>query len=242
MTTRVVTLMWGKAWKKYGHLFADTFCRFWPDDVDLVIVTDKPVPVERGTQIMLCAVPGYVDFRERWKDDPKAGGFDRPRGQKVDAAGRSFRYDAMMWMPQAMAPFAAMDGLEDGDVLVWFDADVETLKPVRDGWADELLGGADVACLQRYGSHSEIGFYAMRINEKTRQALQHFAEFYTSDRVFQLGEWHSAYVWDASIKLVPELKIRNLSPDGKGVQHVWPNTALAEFTAHHKGRRKETRT
>ena len=241
MKTRVVTLMWGEAWDKYGKRFAETFVKFWPDSVDLVIVTDKYHMVPRSKQYMLNCLPGYEEFMKHWSGDPRAKGFMRPHGTKVDRHGRSFRFDAVMWMPQAITPAAALDGLEDGDILVWFDADVETLKPVRYGWLEELVGDADVVCLQRQNSHSEIGFYGIRISDKTRAFIRMFGDIYTSDNVFDLREWHSAFVFDYALSCFPDIKVKNLSPVGNGVSHVWPNTPLAEFTEHYKGNRKEAR-
>lgn len=241
MKTRVVTLFWGNAWERYGPIFAKPFCDNWHEDIELVIVTDRKLPIGRGKQIILDDVQGYAEFKEHWKDDNKAHGYERPRGEKVDAKGRSWRYDAMMWMPQGLSPRAAMEGMNDGDIFVWLDADVETTRPVPKNWVSSLLGYHDCACLQRQKSHTEIGFYAFKINEKTRKVIDKFAYFYESGEVFNLKEWHSAYVWDRALESVPGLSIRNLSPNGRSCQHVWPNTVLAEYTTHWKGNRKDAR-
>lgn len=225
--------MWGTAWDRYGRTFADTFARYWPASVDLVIVTDRPLPTERARQIPLC--DGSAAFKARWAGDRLAEGFDSGF-RKLDGDGRSWRHNAVKWAPQGFAPIAALDGMNDGDLFVWFDADVETIAPVPEGWIEGLIGNHDVACLQRPRQHSEIGFYAMRLGPRTRKVLDRFAWFYASDRVFTLEEWHSAFVWDRALESVPGLKVRNLNPRGKG--HVWPNTPLAELTLHKKGKLK----
>lgn len=238
MTVRVCSLMWGQAYERYGHKFARSFTEFWPGDVELVIVTDRNLPLMRGRQIDLLSISACRDFRARWSDDPEANGRNCPIGVKVDDTGYSWRRDAVKWMPQAIAPFASIAGLTDGDIFVWFDADTETLKKVPEGWVESLLAGHDVACLQRGGTHTEIGFYAMRIGRETRSALRLFADFYIKGSVFSLKEWHSAYVWDRALETYPSLKVRNLNTGG-GKGHVWPASPLSEFTLHRKGKRKD---
>lgn len=237
MTTRVVTLMWGTAWERYGRAFAASFARHWPADVELVVVTDQLRPIPRGRQVMLNCIPSWNAFRGRWGEDRRAQGFGC-RHPKRDAEGRCWRCHALKWAPQGIAPRECLSGLDDGDLFVWLDADVETVAPVPEGWVDGLIGDADVACLQRPRQHSEIGFYAMRMNGRTRAALHRFGETYASGDVFRLPEFHSAFVWDHAVASVPKMKVRSLTPPGRR-GHVWPHTALARYTRHKKGKLKD---
>ena len=239
MTVRVVSLCWGSAWDRYGRKFAQSFSEHWPKDVELVMVTDAFVGLPRGRQVYLDTIPGYRAFLDRWSGDKRATGFDPPAGtRKIDANGYSWRHDAVKWMPQALATIPGIAGLADGDIFVWFDADTETTSPVREGWIEELLGDADVACIRRPGTHTEIGFYAMRLKWQTRCVLNLFADFYKFGPLFEMSEWHSAYVWDRALDTEPGLKIKDLNPTGvRG--HAWPFTPLAEFTTHNKGKRKD---
>lgn len=235
---RVVTLMYGSAWERYGNIFATTFHRYWPAEADLVVVADRDLPLKRGRVTALNDIPGVVEFRARWNGHPKAAGMGR-LGVKVDEKGYSWRHDALKWMPQAMAPLAALDDMQDGEVLCWLDADVETTSAVPADWVEGLLGDCDVACLQRAGTHSEIGFYACRISPDTKAMLRHFAGLFADDTIFSLREQHSAFAFDVALNAAPWLKIRNLSPGKRG--HVWPSTALADHAVHKKGKRKGRR-
>ncbi len=236
MRTRVVTLMWGTAWDRYGQKFLETFEQYWPSDVGLYIVTDRELPHSRATLINLNDSLQYHIFMKKWGDDRKAQGLDRCSGEKLDGDGRSWRHNAVKWMPQGIAPRMCMGGLNDGDILFWLDADVETHAKVRNGWARELLDGHDVAALQRKGTHTEIGGYLIKIGPDTRKMLELFSRLYISGDVFALKEWHSAFVWDHALSEFPDLKVRNLSKSERG--HVWPASPLAEFTIHKKGKRK----
>ena len=217
MKERVVSLMWGNAWDRYGQRFTETFEKHWPSEVELFIVTDRELPTARATQISLHGLPGYESFMVRNSGGPK----------------KHWRYDAVEWAPQGMAPLAALEGLEDGDILAWFDADVETIADVPSGWLDGILAGYDVACLQRSGKPTELGFWVVCISPDTREMVEAFAGVYESDMVFGLPEQHSGYVFDAVLAGYC-LNVRNLNVEDKRI-HPWRKSVLAEFTVHHKG-------
>lgn len=233
MTTRVITLLYGNAWERYGKVFHDTFAAHWPKDVELVIFTDRNLKAPRATLKPLG--PDVEAFRERWKDDRAANGY---KGEgKIGADGKFWRWDAVKWAPQGIVPAMGLDGMEDGDVFCWLDGDVETTAKVNEGWLEGILKGHDLAALQRPPRHSEIGFWAIRVSPVTRAMVAKFADFYISDDVFGLTETHSAYVFDRAVECFPELTIRNLCP-GK-VGHVFPKSPLAECLIHKKGKRKD---
>jgi len=236
MKERVVTLMWGTAWNRYGKKFVKSFERHWPANVELYIITDKPLPTDRAVQIPLDTVPGYQRFMEKWGDDRKAMGYNAPH-QKADPEKRFWKNDAVKWAPQALAPRAALDGLGSGDLLCWLDADVMTTAAPPLHWINALLAGADVACLQRERQHSEIGCWAVRIGHQTKLFIDRFADIYESGDVFAAKEWHSGFVFDLALAESTYLTVRNLSPRGRG--HVWPMSPLAQYTVHKKGKIKD---
>ena len=144
----------------------------------------------------------------------------------------------MKWAPQGLCAIAGLDGMKDGDLLTWMDADVMTIADVPKSWSNVLLDGHDVACLQRAQQHSEIGFWAMRIGVGTKAVVRVFNRFYANGTVFDLREWHSAFVFDAALAMVPSLNVRNLVPPGlRG--NVWVRTPLKQYTWHLKGKLKD---
>lgn len=239
MRARVVTLMYGSAYERYGKEFLRTFDEFW-SGVELLVVADRDYGFGKHLYVPLKSVDGYSQFMDRWGADPVARGMRPPNNAKRDANGYSWRHDACKWMPQALAPIAALEGMQDGDLVTWLDADVRTTAPASAVWLGDLIVDADVACLQRDGSHSEIGYFSVRLNRHTRTAITLFAELYRSGEIFNLKEWHSAFAWDAAFNSVAGLiTTKSLNPGGKG--HVWPNTRLAECLIHDKGKRKDKR-
>ncbi len=241
MKTHVMTLMWGDAWTRYGKRFYDSFIRHWPSSIGLTIVTDRFLDeADQAQQILLRDVEGWKKFYMQYGAEDYANG--KVKGKKLDADGVSWRHNAMLWYPQALAPYNSglIDTLPDGDIFVWMDADVHTTRQVPEKWVERLIGASDLACLQRPGQHSEIGFYAVNLSPVTRAFLAEFAGIYTSGRVFDYPEWHSAYIFDrAAERRLNEVAIRNLNTQNKR-GHCWPDTVLAQHTVHKKGKRKDT--
>ena len=245
MKERICTLMWGTAWQDYGENFARTFEEFWPSDVELVIVTDRRLPTQRPQQIDLKKIPGYASFISKYGADPKANGYGGKNRKNIaryagDIESRDWRYDAVLWAPQILTPRASINGLDDGDILAWFDADVETIAAVPKMWLSAILGKNDIAVMQRDRQNSELGFWAVRISIRTRRFLTNMGNVYESGDVFGLQQWHSGFVFD-HVLASSGLKIKNLTPprfERMTGGSIWWRTALGEYTNHLKGKLK----
>jgi hypothetical protein len=225
-------------YRQYGRRFLDSFDRCWPADVKLGVWVEEPVPMPRDACRDLWAIPGATEFRDRHAGNAAAQGREpRPCWKAAEVkGGYSFRTDAYKFWKQILIPQQASLELADGDVLAWFDADVQFSRPVPADFVEKLLGDADVCFLGRERQHSEIGFWAVRLNESTRWFLSRIANEYVHDKVFDLVEWHSAFVWD-HVRRTSHLRERNLTP-GPVRGHVWPLSPLARYCEHLKGARK----
>lgn len=225
---------------QYGERFLRAFNRHWPEEVELQVWVEEPMGMPRGAWRDLWSIPGAADFHNRHAQNRAAQGRE-PRPQWKDRErqrGYSFRHDAYKFWKQILIPEAAAAGMDDGDLLVWLDGDVETIATVPVDLVPRLIGDAEVCYLGRSHGHSEIGFWAVRLNARTRSFLRQIALIYTTDEVFQLPEWHSAFVWD-HVRKASGMVERNLcKPALRG--HVWPFTALAKYMRHDKGLRKGT--
>lgn len=242
--TTVCTGFSPAGYTEYGRNFLDTFDRFWPTSVKLMCYVETKgdeIPIPRGAYRSLWNCPGVAEFIARHKNNKAANGREpnqywRP---KHHLGGYHFAFDAVKFCRQCFIPEEAACWLPDGEILAWSDADVVTLRPIPENFVEDLLGEADLCCLMREGTHSEIGFWAVRLNSRTRPFLAKFADIYRSDAVFKLPAWHSAYVFDYARSLFPDLKELNLSPGGiVGNKHVWHQTILGQYLDHLKGARK----
>lgn len=235
---RVVTGFSPKGYKEYGHRFLSSFDKHWPADVQLRAYVEEPTPMPRGIAVSLWECKGAAAFIERHKDDPSKTG--RAINDKWKERHRrfpyNFRFDAVKFCRQCFIPEHASLDMIDGDILVWLDGDVVTDCTIPKRLMDDLLQDYDLAYLGRAGTHSEIGYWAVRLNARSRQFLAKFAEWWRSDEVFDLPEWHSAFVFDWTIKEI-SINARNLTPGGRG--HVWMQSPLSHYMDHCKGEKRK---
>jgi hypothetical protein len=229
--------------REYGRNFLETFHKFWPQEVKLQCYTEQHTDVPRGGLRSLWDCRGISDFLERHEDNLVARGRKVREGwrPKHVQKGYCYKFDAHKFCRQLFIP----------EVLAWSDADVVTFAPVPTDFVEGMLSDADLCYLGRVDTYSEIGFWAVRLNTKTRRFLEHLADMFRPGRpgppeepdvpeeVFKLTEWHSAFVFDHVRRLHERagLKALNLARPtaGRGNVHVWFQTPLGRYTDHLKG-------
>lgn len=244
--TTVVTGWNANGYEEYGRNFLITFDRYWPSDVKLMCYIETnadAVDVKSRAQLRsLWLCDGAQAFLDRHRKILSHNGRERnPKWRERDfRKPYNYRFDACKFFKQMMIPAHASQSVKDGEVLAWFDADVVTLKDIPNGFVEKFLGNHDLVYLGRSGTHSEIGFWAVRLNAGTRTFLSDLATIYRTDAVFELKEWHSAFCWDVCRRRFEGEggSVRNLTPGGSG--HVWHSVPeLAAVTDHLKGARKK---
>lgn len=239
--TTICTGWHPEAWTLYASTFIDMFSRHWPEGVNLVAYVEKPQTLIRGQQRSLWDIRGAKDFIERHQNNPAHNGRGRLDAWKSKeiSGGYSYRFDAVRFCKQMFIPYAAAFGMKDGEVLAWFDSDVVTYKDVPANWIEGILGDSELVYMGRERKHSEIGFWAVRLNPVTRSFLCDLSYLYRTDEVFKLAEWHSAFVFDHCLKKFEHIdggRVKNLTPGSRG--HVWFQCELGRYTDHLKGNRK----
>lgn len=238
----IVTTGWNdKGYPLYGKSFADTFAEFWPSSYQLFAYTESHVELPRGSCRSLWLCPGVRAFIKRHEENQEARGAKENAKWSLRQRGRgyNFRFDAVKFCRQMFIPAHAASCASFGDVIVWLDGDVLTTSQAPGSFVEDTLGDADLCYLGRKDYHSELGFWACRVNAGGLSFLQSLADMYRRDKVFELAEWHSAWVFDhcRSIHELQGLKVKNLTPGGHG--HVWFQSSLGNFSDHLKGARKQ---
>lgn len=225
-------------WTEYAWKFMESFNRHW-GKARFVAYTEVPYHLPRGENKLIWDIPGCRDFIERHQNSAKARGkaVKPDWKQSAKAQGYNWRFDAWKWCRQGFIPLAVAEQMGRG-LLCWLDADVVTFEDMPDGFIESLLPeGKDLAYLGRGRKyHSEIGFQLYRLPEALPM-LRRFRDYYATDEVFHLGEWHSAYVFDRA-REETGIKAHDLTPDGTG--HVWWQSPLCKYMDHLKGNRKNT--
>lgn len=223
----------------YGQNFLASFDKNWSPSIDLKVYVEESHQMPRDACRLLWDIPGAREFMDRHKDDQFLSGRKKRPESRWKAtqiqAGYSFRFDAMKFFKQIIIPDHAAQDMADGDILIWLDGDVVTTKPVTEEAIFKIIRDAEICYLGRERSHSEIGFYAVRLNAKTRAFLKFIADMYRTDAFLDLEEHHSAFIHDYGRKQADMLE-RNLTPGGRG--HVWERSPLAAWSLHLKGKRK----
>lgn len=228
MTTHVVTGWNVPSYNALGRQFENTFIKYWPKDVDLIIFRDWE------------KCDGLAGFLSFFKDNKHANGRLPVKGWKPRdiQSGYTFKFDAVKFAPQMFVMETVAKDLPDGDIIAWFDCDVVSYRPIPPDFIESLIGDSDIVFLGREPKHSEIGFWAVRLSQQTRRFLSGLADWYRDRTIFGLDEWHSAFVFDATRKkYVSDLRQRDLTPGGRG--HVWFKCPLGDYTDHLKGDRKK---
>lgn len=233
MSLTVMTGWSPSGYLQYGREFTRTFNRYWPDTVKLVVYGEAATALPANGEFRALP-PECMAFIERHQNNPAACGRAEREGWKARdiVKGYSYRFDAVKFCRQGFIPLHAFMQL-DTEFLLWLDGDVITHAPVDPKVICSLLPrGKDVAYLGREPKHPDIAFQLYRNTAATFQLLHAFEFAYRSDAVFNMKEWHSAFVWRQAL-LANQARAENLTPRGSG--HVWFQSPLRAWMDHLKG-------
>jgi hypothetical protein len=237
-----------EGFQRYGAKFLETFEYYWPKHIKLAFYSEKPIrKIGRCERRSLWDCPGQKEFIEENLANPVAHGQEpHPNWSKKDHrnfkdAGYTFRFQAVRFSRQLFIPEHAVSLMSDDDIFVWMDADVVSYAPVPADMVERFLAGRDLVSLGRDDSATELGFWAIRINERSRALVQSMAESCRSGEIFSLKEWHSGFVFDHYVAKAKQagLTHRNLTSSGSG--HVWFQCELGQYTDHLKGEWRKNR-
>ena len=218
--TLIITALNQRLLDEYGHDFLDSFPK---DNLDLTVFSEEHLPIPHRALTR-------KDFYLKHKDRPV----------------RSYKMDAVRfhWKPQAVSTALELDYISNYDSILWIDADTVFLKRIDQSWIDTHIRTQDImSYMGRVNYYSETGllFFNLR-NPNTQQYIETVWNYYASERVFELQEWHDSYVWDyARVKHEHDYKwqFRNL-----GVDYKVPGGHIAvhlygDVMDHRKGKRKK---
>lgn len=240
MLTTIVTSFSPAGYEQYGRRFIETFDRFFPGEIDLIVYAEHRFahnPDSRLDVRPLFGIDICADFVDEYSKIPLACGREvTPAWKAKDRAdGYSFKTDAVKFCRKVFAIADAARRLPEARLLVWMDADSFTFAKVPSDFLCQLLGDADVAYLGRVGAHSECGFLAFRMPE-AMPLIHRWELFYASGQFIRAREWHDSYLFDLARDDVQGLRYRDLTPGGRG--HVWCGSPLGAYIDHLKGNRK----
>lgn len=218
----------------YGTRMVASVATYWPATTALVVYLDRGVPLPAGERRMTTDLPDWMACRARWDRDPTVQGLTTPTTPRPKPY--HYRYDARRFAVKAFVQRDAARRLGAG-ILTWLDGDTVTTRAVPTGWAETLLGDADVAYLGRGSMHPETGYVGFRVPEAL-PLLDWCCETYASERFRALPGWTDCHVLRAGLEAVPVRAVDLTSHRYEGRSHIWPVSPLAPYVTHYKGKSK----
>ena len=243
----VVTTFHQAGYELYGKRMIESFLKNWPASVKLYVYAENCTVTESAPNLSVfnleTASPELVEFKQTWKDVPKANGdvsADPVRSKRKDA-GKGFKWDAVRFSHKVYSIFHAAKNT-DSDYLIWMDADMVCHSPIAQEDIDRLIdSSSDLYYLGRKGKFSECGLYAVNLRSGSSQNfLKLFQQYYDDAKngIFTLEEWHDSFVFDAVRKQLPLVQKDWSEGIVKGEGHPLINSAWGAYLDHLKGQRK----
>lgn len=242
MKIRVVTTCNAKGWDETGRKMVETFGKFWPEDVRLILYAEGFETWPTSSNVEIRQLPQWFEeWKASHKDNSDAHGANRRRNRP----GRVYDYrrDCVRFSHKVAALVDA--ACEPCDMLIWMDADTLTHAPVTVDWLESLFPKkAYMAWLDRKGNYPECGFMMFRPSHPKHSAFMGLLrETYESNRVLKFEQTHDSFVIE---KLVEQCVTDkwfeapfSLSGKARIHHHVFPHSRLGERLDHAKGAFKE---
>lgn len=202
------------AWELYAKEFLETYVQYWQYPIHVYVDT---VPDFRHP---LITYHGDFSNHTELKEFHSVCTNDHTDYRKD--AGR-FAYKV----------FAQYEAIKLDAQLIWLDADIVTFAAPDHLWLEETCAKYPITLLAREKGHSETGFVMFNAAFPVMVCVMNlYRMMYTKKLLFQLPSWTDCHALDYVRR---GLNVCNLSPQGQSIDHVWPDTKLAEWCYHRKG-------
>ncbi len=247
----VITTFPNYAWDIYAKQMIQSFVKFWPVEIPLLIALDDDLLANDVQKLLRpndAIAVGWMKEHKAFVDRNK------DKDSKDD-----YRKQVVRFCHKVFAIKRALDAIEDARknkeeaarYLIWMDADVITNKSIT---MDDLKlclpkEGDTVAYLGRKDwDHSECGWLAFDLEKGGDKIIERVVKSYTSDLLFHEPQWHDSWIWDRAIKkriptdtgdsnvnpVAETFKATNLTLDKPGMD-IWPHSPMGKWSTHYKG-------
>lgn len=232
-----------QGWKETGSLLVNSFILHWPQEVNLMVYVDDPIPKKdliRDPRVSykILNQSDLISFKDRHRNNLEANGL----GRNAVNSEKNYRYDAVRFSHKVFALFQFLEEKET-DILIWLDGDSRTHSSVSTqdimNWIpEEKFAGY----LARPWLYTETGFHIFNMSHSiAKDFLNAWKQYYLDDSIFKLEMWTDCHTYDAAKANFNDTYWHNLSPPIKN-NHPFINGPLGEFMDHMKGPRKKKGT
>lgn len=155
----------------------------------------------------------------------------------------AYRHDAKRFsFKTATVINAAITGAAAGRrYLIWVDADCFWHEPVPPKFVESLLPSGDefLSWLWRDRSYPETGFVVYDLaHHALAEVMDSWRRLYAEGEIYNLPEWHDAWVLQWLMQQRPHLTTKSISGNGASHGHPFINGPLGQYGDHMKGGRK----
>lgn len=224
----VVTSFSPAGYETYGRPMLKSFAWGWPPiDVDLYAYHESKIPDDasgRAIWVNLDRDQDRAAFMASHQDGPRDSG-----------------HAYLQWPVKfCHKVFAVTSAPRDCDWMIWMDGDIETTQPITWPFLKGLLPDdvTGVFLGRRWWSHTETGFWAIRMSETGKQFLDALREFYTSDKITSSVNKTDCAAFDYCLQTFEGKghKFKDLGEAHKGPDiDVMARSVLAPYLFHNKG-------
>lgn len=240
MHKTVITSFTEQGYQVYGKAFIESFKKYWPKDVKLVVYYEGDNL--RDDWHFIEEVEGLQDWMEAISKFPMM------KGDLGDGT-YEINLDAGMVRKSFMQAHACK---VYGGKVFWIDADVITHSHVPEHFLDTMLPDNKFCCYLgrdewEFPKYTESGFLGFNTEHPLfPNFFGAYLAVFKSGMIFTLEGWHDCYGFDAA-----RLAFKNfdgefinlaahLVPDS--TMHPFVNSELGKYMDHRKGNRKTSRT
>lgn len=264
MKYKVITTFKPGDWDRYSHRMVVSVLENWPD-VSLTVYYEGERPSYDHDKIEYVEINTANEdlryFRNRHINDPVAngklktiaGGVRRSKRLEteggLDSKKESYLWNAVKFSFKVSCITHAVKTYTDYDYVIWLDDDTYTFRSIPKSFVTDICPSDTlVTYLGRENDrgsdkYPECGLVCYNINHPlTQNFVQEWENLYTSDKIFELLEWHDSYVFWYMTKIYRQKLQAKVHDIGyaKGVKghHVFVNSVLGQYIDHFKGDRK----
>jgi len=221
--------------QKGGKKCVETFLRYWPEDIALVIywegvpatIDSKRIKYARMVEAEYLA--GFLDAISHF---PLMSG-------NLGNGAYNIEYDARMCRA-GLIHAHAMKTI--GGKVFWMDADMITHSPVTHEFLDSILPDDKLCCcLMRPHFNTETGFLGMNADHpEARKWIKYWQSVYVTGLIFTQPGWHDNWGFDLARFHFGQAQLFNdLAKDlPAGTMHPLVCSILGSVFDHRKGARK----
>lgn len=220
--------------KRGGKEFVETFKRFWPKSVELIIYYEGDILRDDDENVKW---HWYEEIEEWGTWEKRLSHWPVMTGQ-MSGGAYNVQTDARHWRKAFMEYHAVK---RFGGKVFWCDSDAITFDHVPEDFLDSILPDDKMCCyLGRKNFYSETGFIGWNADHPlTQHFFKAYLDFFRTGAIFACPSWHDCMGFDQVREMIkrPDLFV-DLAADLPENMHPWINSVLGKYTDHQKGNRK----